>query len=180
MLADPDGDLPKARLEARRVATWLHTTAAVGSDATSQQLFVAAQDGTLHLATHAGQAQPSAMLALADRKVSALEISSWMAPPSFVVLAACASGVVQGLDEGSSLAAAFLMAGSRQVVATLRPISDRGALELSTGFYGAGGFEDAARALAKAQTLLSKTTNTDWPQYSVFGDDVCIADSSHP
>ena len=72
------------------------------------------------------------------------------------------------------LATAFLVAGSSQVVATLRKVSDRGAHQLTTALFAHGGTHDPVRALARAQAQLADTSNTDWPRFAVFGRDFCV------
>jgi tetratricopeptide (TPR) repeat protein len=172
VLADARGDLPAARREARRVAALLGTTALVGDAATSQALLNPAPIDLLHIATHAEPRMNGGVLRLHDRAVSALEI--WQRGPlaKKVVLAACSSA--RATDEGATtLANAFLARGARQVVATVRPVTDDGAEELTASFYRAGGAVDPVRALASAQRDLAETGNRDWPYFATFGQDIC-------
>jgi tetratricopeptide (TPR) repeat protein len=171
VLAAPDAKIPNALAEAAQVAGLLHTTSKTGAAATRAALFAAADDAVLHVAAHGTMGA----LVLADGEVSALEIPVRRLAPSLAVLTACDSATSNELDVelAGSLAAGFLGAGSQHVVATLRSISDTGALEISTGFYRHGGVADPARALATVQTALAKTNNTDWPNVAVYGSDVC-------
>jgi CHAT domain-containing protein len=52
-------------------------------------------------------------------------------------------------------------------------VSDAGAGEVTSGFYRNGGVTDPARALAKTQKELAQTKNTDWPNFVLFGHDIC-------
>jgi len=181
---DPNGKLPNARKEAEQVAELLHTTRKVGAAATSDALFAAANNGVLHIAAHGAIKREGAVLILADREVSALEISARRRAPSLVVLSACdaATASDREFELAGSLVSGFLGAGSQHVVGTLRPITDAGALQISTRFYRAKGVADPARALAAVQSELAKThENIDWPYFTVFGPDVCLGDApDHP
>ena len=73
----------------------------------------------------------------------------------------------------ASLSTAFLASGSSQVVATLRTVSDEGALELTRRFYADGGLKDPVRTLAAIQSQLADGDTKDWPSFAVFGRDVC-------
>lgn len=181
VLAAPGDKLPNAQREAEQVAALLHTTSKVGAAATKAALFAAARDGVLHVAAHGTIGMDGAALVLGDGEVSALEISAHQRAPSLAVLSACDAATSDDLELAGSLAAGFLGAGAQHVVATLRPVSDAGALEITTRFYLANGVADPARALATAQAALVPTPNTDWPYFTVFGPDVCLGDApDHP
>jgi CHAT domain-containing protein len=172
LAADPASDIPKARTEAEQVAALLHTVATTGNAATRHALFTAAGDAVLHVAAHAGVGNDGAALQLADGEVSALEISARQLDPSLAVLSACSAAESNDSELAGSLAAGFLGAGSRHVVATLQSITDAGAQEVTRRFYDFGGVADPPRALRAAQAALVHT-NTDWPYFVVFGPDVC-------
>jgi len=173
VIADARSDLPEARREAAELSSVLGFTAAVGGDATSAALFEAAGSDVLHVAVHAAVGAGGGVLELRDRSVSALEILAARLGPQLVVLPACGSAVAADAELAGSLAAGFLAAGSDQVVATLRPVSDAGARRLTTRFYSAGGMTDPVRALARIQAELADTGDTDWPRFAVFGHDTC-------
>jgi CHAT domain-containing protein len=175
-IADPDGTLAAAAAEATAVAERLGGDRFVGADATSARLFATAPDAVLHLAVHADVNALGGVLDLFDRDVSALEISARKLGPALVVLSACGSARAADIELAGSLATAFLAAGSRQVVATLRPVDDAGAREVATRFYDAGGADDPVRALAEVQAALAGTSNRDWPNFAVYGHARC----SHP
>ena len=173
ILADAAGNLPDARAEARELATLLGTTSAVGAEATSTALFAAGRSSLLHVAVHADIDASGSYLALHDQKVHALDISARRLGPALVVLAACGSAMSDDPDLSGSLATAFLAGGSTQVLATLRPVSDLGARSLVSKFYLQGGATDPVHVLAKIQASLADTDNSDWPNFAVFGHDLC-------
>jgi tetratricopeptide (TPR) repeat protein len=173
ILADAAGDLPGARSEAAALATLLGTTSAVGAEATSTALFAAGKSSLLHVAVHANIDASGGFLAMYDQKLHALDISARRIGPPLVVLSACTSALSNDSDLAGSLATAFLAGGSAQVVATLRPVSDAGAQDLTSRFYRAGGAGDPVHALASIQAALADTNNLDWPSFAVFGHDLC-------
>lgn len=187
VLGAPDEHAPTARAEAEEVAKQLQVTReigdvaiGIGAAATKNMLLAAAHDAVLHVASHAAVGADGA-LKLGDGSVAALEISARRVAPSLVVLPACATSASNDLELAGSLAAGFLGAGSRHVVATLRTVSDAGAHTVATRFYPAGGIADPPRALAKVQADLARTGNRDWPYFAVFGPDVCRAGTAeHP
>jgi hypothetical protein len=174
VLAVPDAKLPNAAAEAEQVAELLHTTAEIGAGATRDALRAAAHAAVLHVAAHGKIGTDGAAIVLADGDISALEISAIRIAPSLAVLSACDAATSDGPELAGSLAAGFLGAGSQHVVATLRPVTDAGAREITTRFYRRGGVADPARALAVVQAALVNTDNIDWPYFTVFGPDVCL------
>jgi tetratricopeptide (TPR) repeat protein len=176
VLADALGNLPEARREAQAIAQRFGVTARLGAAATHDALFASSNSDLLHVAVHAGVAPDGGALAMSDQPVSALEIAAHRGWPALVVLSACASAAADDGELATSLATAFLASGSTQVVATLRPVSDAGASEITNAFYRANGAGDPARALARAQAQLAKTSNVDWPNFVLFGHDICRKD----
>jgi tetratricopeptide (TPR) repeat protein len=175
VLADARGDLPAARLEAHDIARMQGVAPALGADATTRALFAARPDDALHVAVHAGVGAAGGYLDLYDQRISALEIGARGLGPSLVVLAACDSAITDDDDVelATSLPTAFLASGSTQVVATLRSVSDTGALEIIGNFYRRGGIGDPVRALATIQAALANSSNPDWASFAVFGRDNC-------
>jgi len=176
VLADVAGDLPDARRESSKVASLFNATPLVGVDATSKALFAAKPDSLLHVAVHA-DVNGSGFLKLHDRAVSAPEISASKLGPALVVLSACSTAQSGDPELAGSLSTAFLTGGSARVVATLRPVSDLGALEITNSFYTAGGVGDPVRVLADIQSQLATGDNKDWPNFAVFGGDLCTPGS---
>jgi CHAT domain-containing protein len=69
-----------------------------------------------------------------------------------------------------SLAAAFLAAGSSDVVATLFSVEDPTAAEFTALFYGAGGERDPVAATAAAQrTMATHLSASAWSAFTVVG-----------
>jgi CHAT domain-containing protein len=177
VLADAAGDLPDARRESSKVASMFGTTPLVGAAATSTALFAAKSDPLLHVAVHADVEAGGGVLKLHDRTVSAPEISASKLGPQLVVLSACSTARSWDPEQAGSLSTAFLAGGSDKVIATLRPVSDAGALELTSRFYDARGADDPVRTLAKIQAALAQTANKEWPNFAVFGKEVCSSKS---
>jgi tetratricopeptide (TPR) repeat protein len=177
VLADARGNLPDAREESSQIASRFGTTPLLGADATSTALFAARADPLLHVAVHAGFDSGGGTLKLYDRDVSALEISANKLGPELVVLSGCNTARSWDPELASSLSTAFLAGGSRRVVATLRSVSDTGASQVTSRFYGAGGAEDPVRVLATIQATLAQSGNQDWPYFAVFGSEVCTRGS---
>jgi tetratricopeptide (TPR) repeat protein len=174
VIADSHGDLDEARKQAKELATRPGWTAAIGAEATSNALLNAGADDHVLLAVHAAVVEPSGgSLSLADRSVSALELSSRHGGPAFVFLAACSSAVANDSELATSLANAFLASGSSQVIGTLRPVHDIDAVQIARAFYRRNWFEDPVRKFADAQAELAKTSNEDWANFMMFGHDTC-------
>lgn len=174
VLADAAGDLPEARRESNEVASLFQTTPFVGAAATSTALFAAKSDPLLHVAVHAEIDAGGGVLKLHDRAVSAAEISANKLGPSLVVLSACSTARSWDPEMAGSLSTGFLAGGASHVIATLRPVSDAGALELTREFYSAHGANDPVRALAAIQARLAHGNNKEWPSFAVFGKEVCL------
>jgi len=169
VLADAAGDLPEARAESSEVASRFKTRALVGPAATSTALFSAKSDQLLHVAVHADIDAGGGILRLYDRAVFAPEIAANKLGPAVVVLSACGTARSDDPELSGSLAMAFLAGGSQQVMATLKPVSDPGARDVTRRFYTENGARDPVRALAKIQRQLSLTSNKEWPNFAVFG-----------
>jgi CHAT domain-containing protein len=174
VLADAAGDLPEARRESNEVASLFQTTPFVGPAATSTALFAAKSDPLLHVAVHAEIDAGGGVLKLHDRAVSAAEISANKLGPRLVVLSACSTARSWDPEMAGSLSTGFLAGGASQVIATLRPVSDTGALDLTRKFYSAHGANDPVRALAAIQASLVDSDNKEWPSFAVFGKEVCL------
>lgn len=173
VIADAHGDLPAARLEAKNVAAIFDVTPSLGTAATRDALFAASKDDVLHVATHASVNSGGGSLDMYDQSISALEIAARRDGPALVFLSDCASADAKDGERATALATAFLASGSPQVIATLHSVTDPGASEITSEFYRNHGVEDPPRALARVQTTLAKTSNVDWPYFTLFGHDTC-------
>jgi CHAT domain-containing protein len=171
VIADAESDLSAARDEAVVVASQLGVAPIVGEAATRAALLMATDADLLHVAVHAKIDVGGGALVMHDQAVSALEIAR-RRTPAMVVLSACSSAVSDDDESATSLATAFLAGGSKQVIATLRPVTDAGARELAHDLY-AEGIADPVRSLARVQAKLATTTNKDWPNFVIYGHDVC-------
>ncbi|MGB3443141.1 MAG: CHAT domain-containing protein [Actinophytocola sp.] len=134
----------------------------LGAQATKAAVRTAAAGASvLHLACHA---QPSPTnprdsgLELWDGRLTVSELAADLAtPPDLVYLSACHTAATGPTlpDEAISIAAAFLVAGSRNVVGTLWAVGDRDAAAAASYFYAALRWSgDPARALHDAVTEL--------------------------
>jgi len=177
IIADARGDLPDARREADKIATIFGVRPAIGAAATRDTLFAASSTDVLHVAMHASVEAGGGSLEMYDQPVSALELSARGGGPALVVLSACESAAANDSELATSLATAFLASGSHQVIATLRAVTDPGAGEITSAFYREGGVADPARALARIQARLAQTNNLDWPNFVLFGHDICRKES---
>ena len=174
VIADARGDLPAARTQAQVTAARFRTRAAVGPAATSRAVLAATQDDLLDVAVHANVTLGVGSLELFfGERLSVTELSARRHGPPLVVLSACASAASDDGELGMALSTAFLASGSSQVMATLRPVSDAGASEVTAAFYRDGGLADPPRILARVQATLSHTSNQDWPNFALFGHDTC-------
>ena len=97
------------------------------------------QPSLLHYAGHGFDGGPlgwQSAIELPDvGRVSATQIIAGQRAPDQVVLGACSAGRVttEAIDGGMSLAAAFLLAGARLVIAPIRDVDDTTAYELGRG-----------------------------------------------
>lgn len=167
VIADAADNLPGARREAEEIGEQLAAAVAVGARATRAALFDAGGAELLHIAVHAKVGELGGVLELADGAASALEIAGQPRSAARVVLAACASGAAEPATH--SVAMAFLAAGARQVIATLRDVDDGAAARLTRELYRSD-VTDLARALARLQA----TADTDeWFKFAAFGRATC-------
>jgi tetratricopeptide (TPR) repeat protein len=173
VLADPRGDLPGASREAREVAARLHVLPRTAGAATLERLRQASRADVLHLATHTGLGPQGPWLALAGGEVTAERVVTGKIAPRLVVLAGCASAARRGKGMWGSLGAAFLVAGSQAVLASLWSVEDQEARELVLRFYAQGGTGEPASALARAQRALIAEGKAPsvWAPFVVFGSD---------
>jgi hypothetical protein len=196
VISDPAGDLPASAANATSVAAAFGVANQRGEKATRANVLDAiAKVDLLHLAMHSRPELESAAdlasdqsnlridsstaggaLLLHDDNVRALDIATRSVSPALVVLASCASGIAE--LGNTSLARAFLLAGSRQVVATLRRVEDQGAAQVSAEFYRQGGALDPVRAMAQTRSQLSAAGNLEWPKFVVFGRQTCKSSRS--
>ena len=181
----------KARLryapeEAERVAELFGAGAKLlsGIEATESAFKEQAGDyQVLHLATHGSFNRRNPLLSglelEADGRNDGLlevhEILGIALQTELVTLSACQTGLASGWfrdipagDDFVGLTRAFLLAGSRSVLATLWEVDDRSTVSVMEGFYqrfGAGSERDQAEALAAVQRKLKSSTDFYHPFY---------------
>ncbi|MGC1476232.1 MAG: CHAT domain-containing protein, partial [Terriglobales bacterium] len=144
------GDLPSSRDEALDAAAALpnpSNTLLLGKEATETTFKKALDHRIIHLAVHAiaNEASPdrAALVLLSDSlhgedgSLYPSEIVQFPLDADLVVLSACetAVGPIEGEEGISTLARAFLLAGSRTVISTLWTIDDDSTLYLMKVFY---------------------------------------------
>lgn len=182
VVADPLGDLPAARREADRVhrilgRSWQVTDLRLdAADATAVRGALARAD-FLHYSGHAtfGGWESSLELAASGR-LSVGDILALERAPRLVVLSGCETGrAAAGAVESIGLAQAFLVAGSAQVIAAVRPVEDRLAEKLFAELYGdgegrsEGAPTDAAVLLRQAQLRWrERFPKSDWASFRVL------------
>ena len=182
ILADPTGDLPRAREEATAVQKYLRPTAdvtmlsgrAASVDAVAEPL---ARTQLLHFAGHAsfaGRGGWQTYLPLADGGRLSLEhVLLLEHPPRWVVLSGCdtaRTAKASTVANTIGLAQAFLAAGTETVIAAVRPVDDRLAADLVDSLYPAWleGVTPAA-ALRQAQLALRRQQPAvDWSSFRLI------------
>ncbi|HEY5934848.1 MAG TPA: CHAT domain-containing protein, partial [Kofleriaceae bacterium] len=171
VLGDPAGDLAGAKREAVEVATSLGVEANLGTRATRASVLSAGSLQVLHVASHARMTELGPVLVLADGDLPGGEIIDRGIAADVVILTSCASADPLDRDELGPLAAAFLAAGSRTVVASRWSVDDALAREFARLFYRANGVNDPIRATATAQTTLIErgVPASRWASFVVLG-----------
>lgn len=174
--------LPAAEQDGRAIAArFPGATLLTGGDASPPRVAAAAREADLfHFAGHAivDEVRPgrSALIMSGGQPWRASAIAHQkLARAPIVVLAACSTGAGRVTSDGTaSIARAFLLAGSRAAVATLWPVSDDAAAEISGAFYrslvSGGG---ARAALCAAQRAAIHRSNSrgryDWAAFQFIG-----------
>lgn len=180
VVADPTETLPAAGREAEIVADHLRRRdlavewLAGGAANRSRVLLGLGRSSVFHFVGHAeaGEGLDGA-LRLADAgRLSVADVLASSSVPESIVLAACDTGRPAPRAPGPawSLAEAFLIAGSREIVSTSRPVDDRAASALVAAVYRHWKGEiPLAQALRRAQLEPEIRHNTDWAAFRVLG-----------
>ena len=170
-LGDSRDDLTSARQETLALARSLGGAAFVGPEATVERLQASRDATLLHLAVHANVDPAGAQLLFANaQQVTAADIVEHEIGPRVAVLAGCATAVGRDPEGWGALSSAFLAAGSRSVVGTLRPVADSDAREIMERFYQHDGARQPGLALAEAQReLLATYPPSVWGTFVAFG-----------
>jgi tetratricopeptide (TPR) repeat protein len=170
--------LPGARSEAEEVAAIYRTTALV-DDRANVGAVTAALDGAdvAHLAAHGRVHLHNPLfssLGFADGPLTVYDLEALHRAPQLVVLAACDIGrpVVPAGDELLGLGAAFIVQGTRQIVASVTPIPDAQATPLMVAFHRAlAAGNSASVALAESQRQLASEDTVAMATAAAF---VCV------
>ncbi len=184
VVADPSSNLEAARLEGRMVAGELRRQ---DSGWTALQLFGDDTDSStlrrllptvdlLHYAGHGifgGRDGWESALPLAGDALTVADVLALERVPRWVVLSGCETGRSPAgisVESAAGLAQAFITAGSRGVVAAVRPVEDRQAAELVRHFYPAWlGGEPPSQALRQAQLALrDRHPAADWASFRLL------------
>ncbi len=183
VVSNPTRDLRTAEAEGKTVAaaiknwpgTWI-LTSFKGRDAQAKQVREALAGASFfHYAGHGsfgGFAGWSSELPLADQsRLTLSDILALSPTPDSIVLSACDAGRTskEAPGEGVGLANAFLLAGSKEVVAASRLVPDSSANELMAEMYrhwqpGA----DLQHQLRRAQLTCSKMNPSPCPSWASF------------
>jgi tetratricopeptide (TPR) repeat protein len=184
LVADPEGNLPEARKESKSfdetVRGWgqgwtpkrlegkVADIGAVRDALAGASLFEFAGHG--ELAGFAGW--DSALLLAAGSRLTSRDLLTLPRAPSWVVLSTCEGGLSskEAPGEGIGLAQAFLLAGSRSVVAAVRPVRDSTAREFVTELHRhwKPGM-DLARPFQQTQLFCRQHhPGTDWESFRLL------------
>ncbi|WP_163988264.1 CHAT domain-containing protein [Pyxidicoccus caerfyrddinensis] len=179
IVADPEGNLPQAREEARRVHEALREDWRVqvlsGPAATGSGVRAALEDAELfHYAGHgrfAGLGGWESTLPLHEGRLMVGDVLALRRVPAWVVLSGCETvrAAQDSPVEGLGLAQAFLAAGARGAVAAWREVDDTHAMELMRALYRHGGprtSTELSEALRLAQLeLRASRPEADWAAF---------------
>jgi cellulose synthase operon protein C len=182
VVGDPTSDLPGARREIDDVTASLRArgeariTVLVGTNATGAAVRVNVADARLfHYAGHgrfAGRDGWLSALPLAEHgELSVPDILSLAHAPEHVVLLGCETARTSdgAQAEGLGLAQAFLVAGSRAVIASMRTVDDAAAGAMARALYAhLGPGTDLAEALRAAQVEEWKRGASDYGAFRVL------------
>ncbi|MEA2559441.1 MAG: hypothetical protein QOH06_945 [Acidobacteriota bacterium] len=184
VVADPRDNLGGALDESRRVIEVLHSgsppwnteelkSTEASAEAVSERL---ASADLLHYAGHGSFSGfggwDSSLLLAEETRLTLGDVLALRRVPAWIVLSACDTGrsSTEVPVESLGLAHAFLLAGSRAVIASIRPAKDREVSEFFPVFYREWDREpDLAVALQRAQLSWRKRNpRADWQGFRLF------------
>lgn len=172
LIGNPTGDLDKAEKEVRDLAATIPAAALHTQDTATHDAVLAGRDAShLHIAAHA----EDGAIVLADGPLTAAEIVDEQLAPREVVLTVCAASYAREGESLGGLPSAFLAAGSRHVVATLRSVRDTDAATFAAHYYAEGLPADPVRRLAATQRAMIRNHEpiTAWASFAVWGAAAC-------
>lgn len=177
VVGDPNGDLPRARDEARAVADSFskeRVTLFVRDEATAPKIAEAIKTaGTFHYAGHGiysgVEGWESALPLASGGRFGVADVLTLAPAPARVVLSGCDSAKSEGDAEGLGLAQAFVAAGSTEVLAPVRPVPDELAAKLASRIHRQGDEARLASALRDAVAAFRKEDpKADWAAFRVL------------
>jgi hypothetical protein len=170
-VGDAGGDLPRASEEVRRLAG---PAARIGPAANHEAVRSSARAALLHAAVHGRITSGGGVLELADGPLTAAEVLALGLAPRTAVLTGCATAGSVDAEAWGGFPSAFLAAGSRYVIATLRAVPDDVAAAISHAYYAQPEALAPPERLAAAQRALVATLPvTAWSTFAVWGDAGC-------
>jgi len=177
-VGDSRGDLPEAAREVRELAAAMGASARVGPAASRAALTSARGARILHIAAH-GVATPSGRaIVLADGNLTAADVLDAGLDPRLVVLSGCATAASNDAESWDGFPSAFLAAGSRYVVATLRSVEDAAAARVIEAYYAEPETMNPIERLAAAQRRLAGALPVAaWASFAVWGSPACDDDT---
>jgi hypothetical protein len=177
-IGDSRGDLPEAAREVRELAAARGASASVGSAATRQALTSARGARILHIAAHGITTASGRAIALADGNITAAEVLDAELDPRLVVLSGCATAASNDAESWDGFPSAFLAAGSRYVVATLRSVDDAAAARVIEAYYAAPEALNPIERMAAAQRQVAGALPVAaWASFAVWGSPACDDDA---
>jgi tetratricopeptide (TPR) repeat protein len=170
LVADSHDDLSHARREVEHAVSVVGGQAYVGAEATVDRVAQARHARLLHAAVHSAAGASGGALDLADGRIAATDIIARGINPQVAILAGCGTSISHDDEGWGGLPSAFLVVGTRSVVATLHPVDDAHAASLMNTFYEQQGEQYPALALAKAQrTLARRAPPHAWAWFAAWG-----------
>ncbi|HXU29420.1 MAG TPA: CHAT domain-containing protein [Thermoanaerobaculia bacterium] len=184
VVANPSGNLPGSVAEAKAVEKAIRSWTPGWQverleESMAEKVKVRTELGSVELFHFSGHGRfagvggsDSNLLLAADRRLTVGEVLVLAHAPRWVLLAGCETGRVapEARVEGLGLANAFVLAGSRAVVASVRSVDDPSAESLFVDLYRRWrGESDLAQALQ--QTLLqwrSQKPGADWKSFRLI------------
>lgn len=194
VFADPNGDLPYARIEGQAVAELFGTNARLflGEEATKATLIQQLEEmegdiGFLHLACHGlfdFRRPMCSGIKFHAGILTAEEILRLQLRSDLITVSACDSGLneVRPGDELIGLTRAFLLAGACSLLVSLWKVDDQVASDLMVSFYSRllkDGNQSKVEALQGAQVEVMRQTRNDlatpwtpyyWASFILVGD----------
>jgi hypothetical protein len=178
LVGDSRGDLPEAAREVRELAAAMNISASVGSAASREVLTSARGARMLHVAVHGIATSSGRAMVLADGNLTAADVLDAELDPQIVVLSGCATAASEDAESWDGFPSAFLAAGSRYVVATLRSLEDAAAARVTEAYYAQLDSMNPIERLAAAQRKVIGTLPVaHWASFAAWGSSTCDDDA---